>query len=283
LPPDRTDRHDVHAGAVLDEDTLEVASRRSRRSGQRAIAIRRVRGGGRLGCAAPWVSVHLGRRLTDRSTTSGGILFSSAWPDGGSSFGWLTGPYSLSGPRNPVGRLAVRRGDSFPRPRQRFREPLRVHRLQQIVDRVDGESTQRMLLVGRDEDDLDRLIEQLEHLEAVELGHLDVEEEEIGAQLGRGLDRLEPVGALRDDLDVGMRGEVLADEPARQLLVVDDDGTELPRCRRHRITGPRQRRKAPRDGEALIVFRVPRAALMGWCARDARRAAHRAAHRTARG
>ena len=45
-------------------------------------------------------------------------------------------------------------------------------------------------------------VDQFEHFEAVELGHLDVEEEEVGRGFGDRLDRLEAIGAFRDNLDV---------------------------------------------------------------------------------
>ena len=52
--------------------------------------------------------------------------------------------------------------------------------------------------------------DQLEHLEAIELGHLHVEQHEIGLRLGHGLHRLEAVGAFGDDLDVGMTRQIFA-------------------------------------------------------------------------
>ncbi len=79
-----------------------------------------------------------------------------------------------------------------------------TERLQQVVDRVHVERPQRVLVVGRDEHDRHVAADQFEHLEAVELRHLDVEKQQVGMQLGDGLDCLEPVGALGHDLDVGI-------------------------------------------------------------------------------
>ncbi len=84
----------------------------------------------------------------------------------------------------------------------RFGQPLRAERLQQIVDRVDFECLQRVLIVRGDEDHGDVAADEIEHLEAVELRHLDVEEQQIRLQFGDDLDRLEAIGALGDDSHV---------------------------------------------------------------------------------
>ena len=46
---------------------------------------------------------------------------------------------------------------------------------------------------------------------------------QVGLQLRRGLHRFEAVRAFRHDLDVGVVCQPLAKDPARQLLVIDDD------------------------------------------------------------
>ena len=81
------------------------------------------------------------------------------------------------GDRRPGGRRPVAR------PLERRGEPLVRERLQQVVDRVDLERPQGELVVRRDEDDRHAAAEQLEHLEAVELRHLDVEEQQVRLQL----------------------------------------------------------------------------------------------------
>ena len=72
---------------------------------------------------------------------------------------------------------------------------------------------------------------QLEHVESVELRHLDVEHQQVGLQLRGRLDRLEAVRAFRHDLDVRVLCQPLAKDPARQLLVIDDDHTKTARVR----------------------------------------------------
>ncbi len=80
----------------------------------------------------------------------------------------------------------------------------------------------RVLVEGRDEDHGHVAAEQLEHLEAVELRHLDVEEQQVGGEVVHGLDRLEAVLALADDLEAARALEILAQHRARRLLVVHD-------------------------------------------------------------
>ena len=65
------------------------------------------------------------------------------------------------------------------------------------------------------------------HPEAVEAGHLDVEQDQIRLLLGDGLDGLEAVAALADDLDVGLVLESVAHPLARERLVVHDQGPDF--------------------------------------------------------
>ena len=59
-------------------------------------------------------------------------------------------------------------------------------------------------------------------LEPAAARHLDVEQQQIGRQLGDALDRLDAVLGLADDLDVGFAGQQLAQPIARRLLVVHE-------------------------------------------------------------
>ena len=70
-------------------------------------------------------------------------------------------------------------------------------------------------------------VDAREHAEAVEAGHLDVEQHEIRLLLGDGLDGLEAVAALADDLDVGLVLESVAHPLARERLVVHDQGPDF--------------------------------------------------------
>ena len=104
-------------------------------------------------------------------------------------------------------------------------EPLGRDRLQEVVDGVDLEGAQRVAVERRDEDDGRRrsAFQHAQDAEAVEAGHLDVQEQEIRTQVIDRLDCLESVLALRDDLDLVFPGQLLPDPLARQRLVVHEN------------------------------------------------------------
>ncbi len=107
---------------------------------------------------------------------------------------------------------------------ERAAKPVVAERLQEVVDRVDLEGAQRVLVVGRDEDDHRHLVHahRLDHLEAIELGHLQVEEDQVRADAPHGVHRGAAVRALAHQLDVALVAQQ-GDQPlAGQRLVVDD-------------------------------------------------------------
>src|ERR1051326_5891474 len=75
-----------------------------------------------------------------------------------------------------------------------------VERLQQVVKRMNVESLQSILIErGNKDDRLDLFRSDLcEHVEAVHLGHLDVEKDQIGRQGVNSLDCFAPVPTLVD-------------------------------------------------------------------------------------
>jgi hypothetical protein len=95
---------------------------------------------------------------------------------------------------------------------------------------VHLERAQRVLIVRRDEHDRDVVADELEHFEAIELRHLDVEEQQVGTEIRDRFDRLESVRALRDDLDARHAGEVFAHHGPRQILIVHDGHAQSCRC-----------------------------------------------------
>ena len=87
---------------------------------------------------------------------------------------------------------------------QRLAEALAIERLEDVVERADLEGLERVLIVGGHEDDEWHPLaaDGLDHVEAVHLRHLHVEEDQIGrVVLNRG-DGLFAVAALADHLDV---------------------------------------------------------------------------------
>ena len=125
-----------------------------------------------------------------------------------------------------VGRVAAG-GELAAGALERRLEARPVERLHQVVEGVRVEGAQGVLVVGGDEDDLGGVgAEGLDDVETGHLRHLDVEEDEVGAEGDDPLDRLLAVAALADDLDVGLLLEEVAEPLAREGLVVDDEGAE---------------------------------------------------------
>ena len=93
-----------------------------------------------------------------------------------------------------------------------------------------------------------RFTQSPQHLEAVDAGHLDVEEHEVGGVARDRVDRLAPVGALADDLEVAESAQAQLEAAARERLVVDDDGAN--RCGQPLQTSSGSRISTARPGEA---------------------------------
>ena len=86
------------------------------------------------------------------------------------------------------------------------REPVGVDRLQEIVERLDGERVDRVPLVRGHEHDGGRigaLAHERRRLDAAEARHLDVEEDDVGREVAREVERLARAARLADDLHVG--------------------------------------------------------------------------------
>ena len=119
-------------------------------------------------------------------------------------------------------RQAFTAAQSLARSIECFGKPSGAEWLQEIVDGVDLERSQRVLVVGGHENHGHVAADQIEHLEAVEFRHLHVEKQQIGLQFGHHFDRLESVGALGYDFHVRHRRQILAEHRSRQRFVVDD-------------------------------------------------------------
>ncbi len=109
--------------------------------------------------------------------------------------------------------------------RERALEPLVHQRLQQVVERVRVEGVDRVAVEGGHEYDHRHagLRDAAQHLESVDARHLDVEEHEVRRVRGDRVDRLAPVRALRDDLEVVESAQAELEPAPRERLVVDDD------------------------------------------------------------
>ena len=100
---------------------------------------------------------------------------------------------------------------------------------------MDLEGTERMLVVGSHKDDRHFVADQFEDLEAVELRHMNVEEEQVGLELRNHLDGFKSIGALAHDFNFGMALQQFAQELAGKFFVLDDYGAGFVFCflRRH--------------------------------------------------
>jgi hypothetical protein len=103
-----------------------------------------------------------------------------------------------------------------------------VERLEQVIQGVHLERLQRVAVVGGDEDDRGRhrVAQGLQDAEAVQAGHLHVQEHQVGAQLPQGAEGLLAVAAFAEDGDVRVGFEQPAQPLPRQRFVVHDEGAD---------------------------------------------------------
>lgn len=98
--------------------------------------------------------------------------------------------------------------------RERLFEPVRAHGLQQIIHGVDLERADGVRIVSGDENNRWRGIESLEHFEPIELGHLNIQKDEIRVSFGDGFHGLKTVGAFGDDFDLRVGREIFPERLA---------------------------------------------------------------------
>ena len=136
------------------------------------------------------------------------------------------------------------------------REALVVKRLQQVVDRADREGIHRAIRVRGHEDDvgMDALAgERLHQLEAVELRHADVEQQQLRRELARVRRRLGGGVERAHDVDLGIRAQQPHDPLARQRLIVHHEGRNGADHLRAPQTGPvAAARRTGRSSTALV-------------------------------
>jgi hypothetical protein len=106
-----------------------------------------------------------------------------------------------------------------------FSQPFFAEWFQQIIDRVYVEGTQRVFVIGGYEDHIDLMSNEIQYLEAIETGHLNIEKNQIGFLLRDGLHGFEAVRALGNNFDIGVLLQILTEERAREFFIVDDHDT----------------------------------------------------------
>ena len=112
---------------------------------------------------------------------------------------------------------------------ERLLEPLAAERLEQVVERVHVERAEGELVVGRHEHDRRHPLGSHggDDAEAVELGHLHVEEDEVGPVPLDRAHRFGAAGTGGDHLHVGLLAEQRRQPLARHRLIVRDDRAYL--------------------------------------------------------
>jgi hypothetical protein len=101
-----------------------------------------------------------------------------------------------------------------------------VEGLEEIVEGSGFEGAKGVLIVGSDEDDggRDIVAEEFEHVEAVALGHLNVEKEEVGLELADEGGGFDAGAALGQDFDRGVAAQEDGEIASGEGFVVNDDG-----------------------------------------------------------
>ena len=125
-----------------------------------------------------------------------------------------------------------------------------LDRLQKIVERVRLERLQCVLIVRGDEHGQRHLRRRhrAQQLEAVDAGHLHVEQHQLGLMFGDREECLAAVAGFGDDFDVGMSRQAQRQAASGQRFVVNDQRTQA-----HRATSSSSRSSGRRS-----VTRVPR-------------------------
>ena len=121
-------------------------------------------------------------------------------------------------------------------------QPLGLDGLDEVVEGLDGEGVDRVALVRRDEDDswaLATVEHEPRHFDSRHPRQFDVEEDDVVAHTLRERECLTRGSGLADDLDLGMRGEQVAQLASRRRLVVHDQRADAHTGTSSRTTVPK--------------------------------------------
>ena len=110
----------------------------------------------------------------------------------------------------------------FPSPRNGLLKTVGAERFQQIVHRMGVKRAHGVLVERRNENHGDLPPNQFQHFKAVQLGHLNIQENQVGLVLGNSLHGLEAIAALGQDPDAFDHSNVLPYQLARQFFVIHD-------------------------------------------------------------
>ena len=114
----------------------------------------------------------------------------------------------------------------MPGPLDREIEPVRRDRFEQVVEGASFKGLDRIVVEGRHEDDVGQrfLLDRGQHLEPIQLRHLDIEQHEVGVRRVDDPDCLTPVSRFAYQLEGWMPGEKPAELVAGEGFVIHDHG-----------------------------------------------------------
>src|SRR2546427_8896423 len=104
---------------------------------------------------------------------------------------------------------------------QRFTEPVRAERFQQVIDCMNLKCSERVFVVCRHEDHVYFAAYEFQHFKAVQPWHLYIEKQQVRLEIRHGFYRFESIGTFRNDLDVIVRSQVLTQKLSREFFVID--------------------------------------------------------------
>ena len=114
--------------------------------------------------------------------------------------------------------------DSLHRAIERFFETLAIKRLKEVIDGMNFESLERESVMGRHKNDSGHMtvFDLIQNAEAIQFGHLDIEEEQFGLLFDNGLDGSGAVIALTNEFDIRLLLEQSADALASERFIIND-------------------------------------------------------------
>ena len=130
-------------------------------------------------------------------------------------------------------RVRVPPPDLLTHPVQRLAEPFGAEGLQEIIEGLHFERRDSVLVESRREDHMRTMDDVPEHLEAIALGHLDVQKQQVRPEGVDGAHGRRPIARLAGNGDPRHMGQQVPQLLARQRLVVRDDGADKRRLALH--------------------------------------------------
>ena len=109
----------------------------------------------------------------------------------------------------------------------RSEEAVEGDRFEQVVDNVEVEGVQRVFPVGRCEDGMRGVAQAFEEVESGELGHADVEEEEVDGLVVENFQGFYGIGAYSADLEEGQLPDMFLQQLYGERFVVNEQAADI--------------------------------------------------------